>query len=213
MAAIHQDLVPGGKSTVRYVAVKLQALEEIKGTLFHMLDNVNTVLLALRRRYNQNTYTKAEEVRRKRRMKEQKRKNKTKKRKVLSRQAKEVCKLLTGNGEIDITKKASIPVIESNNLNREALHTKLRKRFHLEPLKQLIEQGYISDCVIIEIRQAIERLEAGRTASRKKEDNQPKLFIWAVHALIAKNLSVTQTVSLHQPHLQIMIRIVRLHNI
>ena len=30
-------------------------------------------------------------------------------------------------------------------------------------------------CVIIEIRQAIERLEADRTASRKKEDNQPKL--------------------------------------
>ena len=28
---------------------------------------------------------------------------------------------------------------------------------------------------IIEIRQAIERLEADRTASRKKEDNQPKL--------------------------------------
>ena len=86
-----------------------------------------------------------------------------------------MCKLLTGNGEIDITQKASIPVIDSNNLNREALHTKLRKRFHLEPLKQLIEQGYISDCVIIEIRQAIERLEADRTASRKKEDNQPKL--------------------------------------
>ena len=41
-----------------------------------MLDNVNTVRLALRRRYNQNTYTKAEEVRRKRRIKEQKRKNK-----------------------------------------------------------------------------------------------------------------------------------------
>ena len=55
--------------------------------------------------------------------------------------------------------------------NREALHTKLRKRFHLEPLKQLIEQGYISDFVIIEIRQAIERLEA----DREKEDNQPKL--------------------------------------
>ena len=109
-----------------------------------------------------------------RRKKEQKRKNKTKKRKVLSRQAKEVCKLLTGNTEIDITQKASIPVIDSNNLNREALHTKLRKRFHLEPLKQLKEQGYISDCVIIEIRQAIERLEADRTASRKKEDNQPK---------------------------------------
>ena len=54
---------------------------------------------------------------------------------------------------------------------REALHTKLRKIFHLEPLKQLIEQGYISDCVIIEIRQAIERLEA----DREKEDNQPKL--------------------------------------
>ena len=59
--------------TITYVEVKLQALEEIKGSLFHMLDNVNTVLLALRRRYkNQNTYTKAEEVRRKRRMKEQK---------------------------------------------------------------------------------------------------------------------------------------------
>ena len=41
----------------------------------------------------------------------------------------------------------------------------------LEPLKQLIEQGHISDCVIIEIRQTIERLEADRTASRKKEDN------------------------------------------
>ena len=54
-------------------------------------------------------------------------------------------------------------------------HFKLRERFHLEPLKQLIEQGYISDCVIIEIRQAIERLEADRTASRKKEDNQPNL--------------------------------------
>ena len=60
-------------------------------------------------------------------MKEQKRKNKTKKWKVLSRQAKEVCKLLTGNEEIDITQKASIPVIDSNNLNREALHTKTEK--------------------------------------------------------------------------------------
>ena len=48
----------------------------------------------------------------------------------------------------------------------EALHTKLRKRFYLEPLKQLIEQGYISDFVIIEIRHAIERLEADKTASR-----------------------------------------------
>ena len=64
-----------------------------------------------------------------------KRRIKQKKNKVLSRQAKGVCKLLTGNGEIDITQKASIPVIDSNNLNREALHTKLRKRFHLEPLK------------------------------------------------------------------------------
>ena len=79
-----RDLVPGGKGkgTVRFVEVKLQALEEIKGTRFHMLDNVNTVLLALRRRYNQNTYTKAEEVRRRRRMKEQKGKNQTNKRKV-----------------------------------------------------------------------------------------------------------------------------------
>ena len=84
-------------------------------------------------------------------------------------------RITTGNGEIDITQKASIPVIDSNNLKREALHTKLRKRFHLEPLKQLIEQGYISDCVIIAIRQAIERLEADSTASRKKEDNPPKL--------------------------------------
>ena len=79
------DLVPEGKSTVRYVEVKLQALEEIKGTLFHMLDNVNTVLLAFRRRYNQNTYTKAEEVRTKRIMKERKRKNETKKLKVFSK--------------------------------------------------------------------------------------------------------------------------------
>ena len=67
----------------------------------------------------------------------------------------------------------TLPFLLTNNT--EALHTKLRERFHLEPLKQLIEQGYISDCVIIEIRQAIERLEADSTASRKKEDNQPKL--------------------------------------
>ena len=39
-----------------------------------MLDKANTILLALCRRYNQNTYTKAEEVTRKRRMKEQKKK-------------------------------------------------------------------------------------------------------------------------------------------
>ena len=89
-----------------------------------MLDNVNTVLLALRRRYNQNTFTKAEEVRRKRRMKEQKRKNKTKKLNVLSRQAKEVCKRLNRNGEIDITQKASIAVkvdeIKSNSANSDS---------------------------------------------------------------------------------------------
>ena len=59
----------------------------------------------------------------------------------------------------------------SNNLNREAIHTKLRKRFHLAYRARI----YISDCVIIEIRQEIERLEADRTASRKKEDNQLKL--------------------------------------
>ena len=99
----------------------------------------------------------------------------------MSRQAKEVCKLLTGNGEIDITQKASIPVIDSNNINREALHTKLRKRLHLEHLKQRIEQVYISDCVIIEIRQVIERLGVKRTASRKKEDNQPKPTVTAFY--------------------------------
>ena len=66
--------------------------------------------------------------------------------------------------------------------NREALHTKLRKRFHLESLKQRIKQGYISDCVIIEIRQAIERLEADWTASRKKEDNQTKLTAFYINS-------------------------------
>ena len=86
--------------------------------------------------------------------------------------------LLSGNGEIDITQKARIPVIDSNNLNREALHTKLRKRFHLEPLKHLIEQGYISDCVIIEIRQAIEKLEADRTALTKKKIISQSLLLF-----------------------------------
>ena len=68
----------------------------------------------------------------------------------------------------------------------EALHTKLRKRFHLEPLKQL-KHGYISDCVIIEIRQAIERLEADRTASREKEDNQPKLTAFYMSSTCANS--------------------------
>ena len=80
----------------------------------------------------------------------------------------------------------SLPNVPTNNRSREALHTKLRKRFHLEPLKQLIEQGYISDCVIIEIRQAIERLEANRTASRKKEDNQPKLTAFYISSKCSK---------------------------
>ena len=88
--------------------------------------------------------------------------------------------------------------------NREALHTKLRKRFHLEPLKQLIEQGYISDCVIMEIRQAIERLEADRTASRKEEDNQPKLTAFYMSSTCSNSMTVVQTVSPHQPHLQMM---------
>lgn len=74
----------------------------------------------------------------------------------MSRQVKELRKLLTGNGEIDITQKASIPMIDNNNLHRETLHTKLRKRFHLEPLKQLVEKGYISDCVMIEVKQVID---------------------------------------------------------
>ena len=53
----------------------------------------------------------------------------------------------------------------------------------------------------------------GPLQGRKKIISQSSLlFIWAVHALMAKNLTVTQTVSPHQPHLQIMIRIVRLHN-
>lgn len=68
------DLMPWGKSTLRYIEVKFETLEQIKGTLFQMLDNVNTVLLDLHRTYNQKTYTKAEEVRKKRRKKEQKRK-------------------------------------------------------------------------------------------------------------------------------------------
>ena len=99
--------------------------------------------------------------------------------------------------------------------NREVLHTKLRERFHLEPLKQLIEQGYISDCVIIEIRQAIERLEADRTASRKKEDNQPKLTAFYINSTCSDSKALDSdkdSESTYQPHLQIMIRIVRLHN-
>ena len=38
------------------------------------------------------------------------------------RQAKEMCKLLTGNGERDVTQKASIPVIDSNNVTSTEKH-------------------------------------------------------------------------------------------
>ena len=103
----------------------------------------------------------------------------------------------------------------SNNLNREALHTKLRKRFYLEPLKQLIEQGYISDCVIIEIRQAIERLEADRTASRKKEDNQPKLTAFYMSSTCSNSKKLdsdTDSESTSTSSTNITIRIVRLLN-
>ena len=90
----------------------------------------------------------------------------------MSRQVKEVCKLLTRNGEIEITQKASIPMIDNNNPNRETLHS---RRFHLEPLKLLVENRYISYCVMIEVKQVIESLEAWRTVPAKKVNTQPKV--------------------------------------
>ena len=58
----------------------------------------------------------------------------------------------------------------------------------------LIKQGYISDCVIIEIRQAIERLEADRTASRKKEDNHPKLTAFYMSSTCSNNNKTLRSV-------------------
>ena len=169
------DLMPGGKSTLQYIQVKLDTLEQLKGTLFCMLDNVNSVLLDLHRRYSRRTSAKAEELRKKRRKKEQNKKNKNKKLKVRTRQTREVCELLTGNqSDIEITKKASSPIINAKNINREALHTKLRKRFHLEPLKDLIQQGYISDCVLSEVKEAIEKLEAPPMTAMSNEGAKDK---------------------------------------
>lgn len=171
----NMDLMPGGKSTLQYIQVKLDTLEQLKGTLFRMLDNVNSVLLDLHRRYSRRTSAKAEELRKKRRKKEQNKKNKNKKLKVRTRQTREVCELLTGNqSDIEITKKASSPIINAKNINREALHTKLRKRFHLEPLKDLIQQGYISDCVLSEVKEAIEKLEAPPMTAMSNEGAKDK---------------------------------------
>ena len=78
----NMDLMPGGKSTLQYIQVKLDTLEQLKGTLFRMLDNVNSVLLDLHRRYSRRTSAKAEELRKKRRKKEQNKENKNKKLKV-----------------------------------------------------------------------------------------------------------------------------------
>ena len=68
----NMDLLPGGKSTLQYIQVKLDTLEQLKGTLFRMLDNVNSVLLDLHRRYSRRTSAKAEELRKK-----EERRNKT----------------------------------------------------------------------------------------------------------------------------------------
>ena len=103
-----------------YIQVKLDTLEQLKGTLFRMLDNVNSVLLDLHRRYSRRTSAKAEELRKKRRKKEQNKKNKNKKLKVRTRQTREVCELLTGNqSDVEITKKASSPIINAKNITEK----------------------------------------------------------------------------------------------
>ena len=124
----NMDLMPGGKSTLQYIQVKLDTLEQLKGTLFCMLDNVNSVLLDLRRRYSRRTSAKAEELRKKRRKKEQNKKNKNKKLKVRTRQTREVCELLTGNqSDIEITKKASSPIINAKKYKQRSTTYKTEK--------------------------------------------------------------------------------------
>ena len=123
-----------------------------------MLDNVNGVVGELYRKYSRTTSAKADDLRQKRRKKEQKRKNKNKKLIVRGRQMKDACELLTGKKtDIDITTEATEAIINTGTINREAL---LRKRFHLEPLKDLVQQRYVCECVLPEVKEAVKNLEA-----------------------------------------------------
>ena len=161
------DLMPGGKSTLEYIQSKLDAVNQLKSTLFSLLDKVNGVVHELHRRYSRQTSAKADVQRQKRRKKEQRRKNNNKKIKVRGRQVNEVCELLTGKKmTIDVTQKATEAVINAGNLNREALNNKLRKRFHLEPLKDIMKQGYVSECALPEVEEAIKKLEAPVKAAK-----------------------------------------------
>jgi len=187
------DLMPGGNSTLQYIHIKLDTVDQLTRTLFSLLDNVNGVVHELYRKYNRQTSAKADDLRQKRRKKEQKRKNKNKKLKVRGRQVNEVCQLLTDKRSVnvDITKKATEAIINTKNINREALHTKLRKRFHLEPLN-LIQQGYVSECILQEVKEAIKNLEAPLMTAVPNTSKAAKGKQMTLSAFFSKSATNTQ---------------------
>lgn len=156
------DLLPGGKIRLKYIESKSVDLNQFMQKLYSMLANFNTVEKALCVRFSQKSCEKADKTRKKRRLKEQRRKNTKKKSKVLHRQTKEVCSIMLCDPpeELDLTKEVSepVPVFTKEKLN-EINHSNLKPRFHLVPLQMLLEKGYVAQCAIPEVQNAITYME------------------------------------------------------
>ena len=66
-----------------------------------------------------------------------------------------------------------MPLVTRLNLNYNELQTDIIKpRFHLQPLKELMENGFVHDEVVDELSKLVRTLENSITKEKKKKNNK-----------------------------------------
>ena len=171
------NILPGGNNKLQYIEQKMSALTDSIQKLKQLSGKANEVYNALCRKFDKKSAEKSEQGRIKRRRKEQNKKKRQKRQRNLEKNTVKLLSIILTDppSSFSFMQENFEPFITKESLNHGNLNSEiLQPRFHLEPIKQLIEKGCVSKDAEESMQSLMSRLVSKKEERAKKNGNKKK---------------------------------------
>lgn len=171
------NVLPGGNNKLQYIEEKISALSASIVKLQQLSGKANEVYSALCRKFDQKSAEKSEQGRKKRRRKEQEKKKRQRRQKNLEKNTVKLLSVILTEppANFSFLQENYEPFITKESLNHSNLDSEILKpRFHLEPIKQLLEKGCVSKDATESMESLMSRLVSKKEERTKKNGERKK---------------------------------------
>ena len=169
--SLDMNVLPGGNNTLQFIEQKISALTDSIQKLKQLSGKANEVYNVLCRKFDKTSAEKSEQGRKKRRRKEQNKKKRQKRQRNLEKHTINLLSviLIEPPSTFSLMQEHFEPFITKDSLNHSKLNLDILKpRFHLQPIKQLLEKGCVSKDAEESMKSLMLRLVSKKEERAKK---------------------------------------------